>query len=152
MTLPSDQTQDYPTNWAAPSPLTPAGDPGAQRGTMSPSVLPDTAPTPSLVVRRETPETYRQPTSEDQTPYPQLPQTSSLYVAAAILNWVMLGLVIISTMGVGIIAVVWMLPMTIGIHKGAKDGRKHTSLAVCTLLFCGLISGILMLVDERNRR
>lgn len=36
--------------------------------------------------------------------------------------------------------------------KAATDGYKHTALAVCTLLFCGTVSGILMLVDEGNRR
>jgi hypothetical protein len=77
---------------------------------------------------------------------------SSLYLAAAILNWVVLGLLVLGTCGVGIIAALWFVPMTIYIHKGARDPWKHVGLAVCTLLFCGLISGILMLADEGNRR
>jgi len=42
--------------------------------------------------------------------------------------------------------------MTINIHKGARDRYKHTALGVCTLLFCNIISGILMLVEDSNRQ
>lgn len=102
------------------------------------------------------PAAYRQPATGYQQPYAayQRPaqSQSTLYLVAAILNWVVLGLTAISTFGVGLIAAAWMVPMTIATHKGAKDGYKHTGLAVCTLLFCGLISGILMLVDEGNRQ
>lgn len=82
---------------------------------------------------------------------PPVAARSSLYVAAAVINWVVLGIVVVSTMGIGVIAAAWMVPMTVLTHKAAKDGYKHTGLAVCTLLFCGLVSGILMLVDEGNR-
>jgi len=37
------------------------------------------------------------------------------------------------------------------IHKAAKGPYKHTGLGVCTLLFCNVIAGILMLVDDSNR-
>jgi hypothetical protein len=74
-----------------------------------------------------------------------------LYTAAAIINWVVLGIVIVGTLGFGIIAAAWFIPMTILIHKGAKGPYKHTALGVCTLLFCNIISGILMLVDDSNR-
>lgn len=95
------------------------------------------------------PAAYQQP----QLGYQPPAQTqSTLYLVAAILNWVVLGITVISTLGLGIIAAAWMVPMTVMIHKGAKDGYKHTGLAVCTLLFCGIISGILMLVDEGNRQ
>jgi hypothetical protein len=76
---------------------------------------------------------------------------SGLYLAAAIINWVVMGLAIVGTLGFGIFVAAWFIPMTIFIHKGAKDPYKHTGLAVCTLLFCNLISGILMLADNGNR-
>jgi hypothetical protein len=85
-------------------------------------------------------------------PQPSQPVVSSgLYVAAAVINWVVLGLVILATCGIGIIAAAWYIPMTIKIHKGARDRYKHTALGVCTLLFCNIISGILMLVEDGNR-
>jgi len=74
-----------------------------------------------------------------------------MYTAAAVINWVTLGIVIVITLGVGVIAAAWFVPMTILIHKGAKGPYKHTGLGVCTLLFCNFISGILMLVDDSNR-
>jgi hypothetical protein len=74
-----------------------------------------------------------------------------MYTAAAVINWVVLGIIVAATLGFGIIAAAWFIPMTILIHKGAKGPYKHTSLAVCTLLFCNIISGILMLVDDSNR-
>lgn len=77
--------------------------------------------------------------------------TRGMYTAAAILNWVTLAIVIVGTGGFGIIAAAWFVPMTIVIHKAAKGPYKHTALGVCTLLFCNLISGILMLVDDNNR-
>ncbi|MFC6154214.1 hypothetical protein [Nocardioides yefusunii] len=77
--------------------------------------------------------------------------TSTLYQVAAIINWVVLGLLVVGTCGLGIIAAAWYIPMTIAIHKGAKDRVQHTALAVCTLLFCNIVSGILMLCDQGNR-
>ncbi len=74
-----------------------------------------------------------------------------MYVAAAVINWVVLGLITLATCGFGIVAAAWFVPMTIFIHKGATDGRRHTALGVCTLLFCNLVSGILMLVEDSNR-
>jgi hypothetical protein len=82
---------------------------------------------------------------------PQRPAASGLYVAAAVINWVVLGILVVLTCGVGIVAAAWYIPMTIYIHKGARDRNKHTALGVCTLLFCNLISGILMLVEDSNR-
>lgn len=74
-----------------------------------------------------------------------------MYTAAAVINWVTLGIVIVATAGFGVIAAAWFIPMTILIHKGAKGPYKHTALGVCTLIFCNFISGILMLVDDSNR-
>ena len=83
---------------------------------------------------------------------PQAPPASGLYVAAAVINWVSLGLWVVATCGIGIIAAAWYVPMTIYIHKGARDRYKHTGLGVCTLLFCNIISGILMRVEDSNRQ
>lgn len=77
--------------------------------------------------------------------------TRGMYTAAAILNWVTLAIVIVGSGGFGIIAAAWFVPITILIHKAAKGPYKHTALGVCTLLFCNIISGILMLVDDSNR-
>lgn len=77
--------------------------------------------------------------------------TRGMYTAAAILNWVGLGLFVVFTFGIGIIAAAWVVPMTIQIHKAAKGPYKHTALGVCTLIFINIISGILMLVDDSNR-
>lgn len=81
----------------------------------------------------------------------QPPAANGMYVAAAIVNWVVLGLLVLGTCGVGVVAAAWFIPMTIYIHKGARDRYKHTGLGVCTLLFCNIISGILMLVEDGNR-
>jgi hypothetical protein len=75
-----------------------------------------------------------------------------LYVAAAVINWVTLGLIVVLTLGIGILAAAWFIPMTIRIHKDARDHTKHTALGVCTLLFCNLVSGILILVADGERR
>lgn len=77
--------------------------------------------------------------------------TRGMYTAAAVLNWITLGIVIVATFGIGAIAAAWVVPMTILTHKAAKGPYKHTGLAVCTLLFINIISGILMLVDDSNR-
>lgn len=74
-----------------------------------------------------------------------------MYTAAAIINWVTIAVVGIATLGCGLIAAAWIAPMTYFIHKAAKDPYKHTALAACTLLFCNIISGILMLVDDSGR-
>ena len=99
------------------------------------------------------PNAYYPPAQAPGAPPMVMAPTSSrgMYTAAAIINWVTLGIIIVATLGFGIIAAAWFIPMTILIHKGAKGPYKHTALGVCTLLFCNLISGILMLVDDSNR-
>lgn len=82
---------------------------------------------------------------------PMVRPPSGLYVAAAVINWVVLGILVVGTCGLGIVAAAWFIPMTIYIHRGSRDPHKHTALAVCTLIFCNLISGVLMLVDDANR-
>jgi hypothetical protein len=74
-----------------------------------------------------------------------------MYTAAAVINWVVFGLFVASTLGIGIIAGAWFIPMTIRMHKSARDPYRHTALGVCTLLFCNLISGILILADDGGR-
>jgi hypothetical protein len=74
-----------------------------------------------------------------------------MYTAAAIINWVVLGLIVVGTVGFGIIVAAWFIPMTIQMHKGARSPHKHTALGVCTLLFCNWISGILLLIDDSGR-
>lgn len=74
-----------------------------------------------------------------------------MYTAAAIINWVVLGLIVVGTLGFGIIVAAWFIPMTIQMHKGARSPQKHTALGVCTLLFCNWISGILLLIDDSGR-
>lgn len=74
-----------------------------------------------------------------------------MYTAAAVINWVTLGILIVVTLGFGVIAAAWFVPMTIQMHKGAKGPYRHTGLGVCTLLFCNIISGILILADDGGR-
>lgn len=93
-------------------------------------------------------------------PYPQAPYGQQmaeapgkgLYTAAAIINWVVLGLIVVATLGIGIIAAAWFVPMTLRMHADARDFQKHTALGVCALLFCNLVSGILILVADSERR
>ena len=105
-----------------------------------------------------TPPPPSPPSAYPPAPVPGMPAappvgstTRGMYTAAAILNWVTLAIVIVGSGGFGIIAAAWFIPMTILIHKAAKGPYKHTALGVCTLLFCNIISGILMLVDDSNR-
>lgn len=105
---------------------------------------PAAMPTPGLPAAVQAPTPYG-------TSVPRTSGTRGLYTAAAVLNWVTLGLVIAGTFGFGVIAAAWFVPMTILIHRNAKGPYKHTALSVCTLLFCNLVSGILMLVDDSNR-
>jgi hypothetical protein len=147
MTQPTDAPFNPYDGSAVPTPPAPALP---TSGALTPAQAPVGYPQPSA------------PVAYPQAAYPQagpgypphqapVAQRSGLYLAAAIINWVVLGIVVISTLGFGIVAAAWIVPMTILTHKAAKDGYKHTGLAVCTLLFCGLVSGILMLVDEGNR-
>lgn len=107
------------------------------------------APPPAVPARVPPPPVYAPVTVPVATA--GLPVARGMYTAAAVLNWVTLGIIIVGTLGIGVIAAAWFVPMTILIHKGAKGPYRHTALAVCTLLFCNIISGILMLVDDNNR-
>ena len=69
---------------------------------------------------------------------------SGLQLAAKIL-------MIISTASVGLflLPLAWMLPMTISYCKKIKKGEPvSTGFKICTLLFVNTVAGILMLCDE----
>lgn len=60
---------------------------------------------------------------------------------------------LITTIAFGwmIIPLAWMIPMTIisyGIYKGTK--KNTVAFAVCMLLFVNLVSGILLLVADKD--
>ncbi|QAY63487.1 hypothetical protein ET495_09745 [Xylanimonas allomyrinae] len=146
MTTPPDQPPSNPSASSSPVPPEPYGVP-----TSDP--VPYADPTAALVHQQPAPS-YQQPSPYQQPAYTGggLAYTGSgLYLAAAIINWAMLGITIVFTLGFGVIAAAWFVPMTISLHKAAKDPYKHTALGVCTLIFCGLISGILVLVEDGNR-
>lgn len=51
--------------------------------------------------------------------------------------------------GFAIIPLCWMVPMTVYYFKIVDRGEKASAaFAVCTLLFCSFVAGILMLVDD----
>ncbi len=51
--------------------------------------------------------------------------------------------------GFALFPLIWMVPMTVYYSHCIRDGRKAgVAFAICTLLFCSVISGILILVDE----
>lgn|GEM_PF-5855094 len=70
----------------------------------------------------------------------------TFYLIAFILNWVAFGLFTLLTGGLGIIAAAWVVPMTLALKKAEGNNKKNMTLAVCTLIFVSVISGILMLV------
>lgn len=60
---------------------------------------------------------------------------------------------IISTIvsGFALIPLAWTVPMTVSYSKKiARHERVSTGFKVCTLLFVGLIAGILMLCDDEQ--
>jgi len=51
--------------------------------------------------------------------------------------------------GFALFPLIWMVPMTVHYSRCIRNGRKAgVAFAICTLLFCSFISGILILVDE----
>ncbi|MDR0513737.1 MAG: DUF2510 domain-containing protein [Coriobacteriaceae bacterium] len=87
-----------------------------------------------------------------QTPYygqaarPQQGTDDSLKLIAFVFS-------LVSTISVGILLVplIWMVPMTViswGIYKGTK--RNTVAFGVCTLLFVNLISGVLLLCSQKD--
>ena len=78
--------------------------------------------------------------------YPMTETDRTLRLVAFILN-------ILATVSVGwaLLPLAWMIPMTVrsyGIYKGTKPNT--VAFDVCTLIFMGIISGILLLVSRRD--
>lgn len=71
---------------------------------------------------------------------------NTINVLIIVFMWVSTGLLALSTLG---IALAWCLPMTLSVQGKINRGEKiGTGMAVCTLIFVSLVSGILMLVKE----
>lgn len=91
--------------------------------------------------------TYIQPQQPSTTAlYPMTKEDQTLRLIAFILN-------IICTVSVGwaIIPLAWMIPLTVrswGIYKGTKPNT--TVFGVLDLIFCSLVSGILLLVSTKD--
>ncbi len=99
-----------------------------------------------------------------QQPYAQQATTQPVYVAAGNPTYPMTKedqtmrliafifcLVTCVTIGWALIPLAWCIPMTVrayGIWKGTKPNT--TAFGVCTLIFVSLVSGILLLVSEKN--
>ena len=64
---------------------------------------------------------------------------------------VVIGIGGIATLGLGLIPLAWGIPMTVrswGVYKGKKPNT--VALGVCTLLFLNMVSGILLLVAQKD--
>lgn len=97
--------------------------------------------------------TYVQPTYVQQPQqatapvlYPVTKEDQTLRLIAFIFN-------IVCTVSVGwaLIPLAWMIPMTVrswGIYKGTK--ANTTAFGVLDLIFCSLVSGILLLVSTKD--
>ena len=104
-----------------------------------------------------------QPYAAPQPPYgaPMPEQTyvvegsnQTLRLIAFIMNivaLVVIGIGGIATLGIGLVPLAWGIPMTVrswGVYKGKKPNT--VALGVCTLLFLNMISGILLLVAQKD--
>ena len=78
-------------------------------------------------------------------PYPH-PNSQGLFLAAFVLN-----LLATISCGILIIPLAWMIPMTVhtwGIYKGRQPNT--TGFGVCSLIFVGIVGGILLLCGEKD--
>ena len=106
----------------------------------------------------------QQPYAAPQPPYgaPRPEQTyvvegsnQTLRLIAFIMNivaLVVIGIGGIATLGVGLVPLAWGIPMTVrswGVYKGKKPNT--VALGVCTLLFLNMVSGILLLVAQKDK-
>ena len=106
----------------------------------------------------------QQPYAAPQPPYgaPMPEQTyvvegsnQTLRLIAFIMNivaLVVIGIGGIATLGVGLVPLAWGIPMTVrswGVYKGKKPNT--VALGVCTLLFLNMVSGILLLVAQKDK-
>ena len=72
--------------------------------------------------------------------------------ALNVLTCVSWGIIGICTFGIGLIPLAWSIPMTViswGIYKGKKP--NSVAFGVCTLIFMGLISGVLLLISKKEK-
>lgn len=120
-----------------------AADPNADAAPAQPGAL-STTPVPTAYgsTGAQTAATTAAPAAL----YPMTESDRTMRLIAFILN-----LLTCIGLGVLIIPLAWMVPMTVhswGIYKGTKPNT--TAFGVCTLLFLNLISGILLLVTEKQ--
>lgn len=72
-----------------------------------------------------------------------------IFSCISIAYWAIFG---IFTLGIGLIGLAWTIPMTVhtwGIYKGKK--ANSVAFGVCMLIFTNLVSGILLLVSEKEK-
>lgn len=82
--------------------------------------------------------------------YPRDESTNTLLMVSFIFMCIAGGIMAIPTFG---IALAWCIPMTIHGYKIWKGTAPNTvCFGVCTLLFVGLIAGILMLVAPKDNK
>ena len=140
-------------------------------GTPLSAAAPQPAVAPQQYAAAQQPVAPQPYTSAPQQPYaaPQPPygvpmpeptyvvegSNQTLRLIAFIMNIVALvtiGIVGIGTLGLGLIPLAWGIPMTVrswGVYKGKKPNT--VALGVCTLLFLNMISGILLLVAQKDK-
>ena len=155
---------------AAPAAPVPPAAPTATAAPIPPAApVPPVAPQQYAAAQQPVaPQPYaaatQQPYAAPLPPYgaPMSEQTyvvegsnQTLRLIAFIMNIVALvtiGIVGIGTLGLGLIPLAWGIPMTVrswGVYKGKKPNT--VALGVCTLLFLNMVSGILLLVAQKDK-
>ena len=95
------------------------------------------------------------PTSDTSAGFEVSSNDQTLRVIAFALNvltCVSWGIAGIFTLGIGLIPLAWSIPMTViswGIYKGKKP--NSVAFGVCTLIFMGLIPGVLLLISKKEK-
>jgi len=80
----------------------------------------------------------------------QQKQYRKMKIAAFVLN--LLTIVYLGFTVIGIIAWIWVIPMTVHSYILYKNNQKaSTAFSICELLFVNMISGILHLVDTESQ-
>ena len=175
---PEPETPAAPEAPAAPAAPAAPVPPAAPAATAAP--IPPAAPVPPVTQQpAAAPQQYvaaqqpvapqpygaapQQPYTAPQPPYgvPMPEQTyvvegsnQTLRLIAFIMNivaLVVIAIVGIGTLGFGLIPLAWGIPMTVrswGVYKGKKPNT--VALGVCTLLFLNMVSGILLLVAQKD--
>lgn len=79
---------------------------------------------------------------------------STLRLIASILYAIDIAFIVLSalpTLGLSLICLAWVLPMGIHCYKIYKGQKPNTiAFGVCTLLFCGAIAGVLLLLSKKD--